>query len=204
MDYPNSCHQKIRYCPLRIHELDKEFPTCTFYDKEWDLIEARQFKRIPALLDRACELLRTEELRSKSIRKASKMNVKEFLKNVKIGDTVYCFRGDPYYLEVRLLEIRDSGRCRCQRVDGKLFYCDVVELRRILNGTSYGEYLITHTDNNKEKARELEYWARYYGFRTEVEEKNNDDYILKIYGNSQQEIDDFIELFIIQRRVLTL
>ena len=33
----------------------------------------------------------------------------------------------------------------------------------------------------------------YYGFRTEIERTDN-GYFLKIYGDSQQEVDDFITL----------
>jgi len=61
--------------------------------------------------------------------------------------------------------------------------------------------ILQMTQKIKKKALELEDRAKCYGFRVSIDEQD-DGYLLKIFGDSQQEVDDFINLFIKQNREL--
>ncbi|GAH47639.1 unnamed protein product, partial [marine sediment metagenome] len=56
------------------------------------------------------------------------------------------------------------------------------------------EYFIDGTETET-LTQELKYKANFNGFRIEIEGKDNGN-LLKIYGDSQQEVDDFISLFL--------
>ena len=196
------CFEDVEKCPFRIYDLDKDISFCNFYKEHARLVVDRQFARIPVLISRACNWIKKEELRLKSIVEISCKNTLYFFKNAKIGDKVYCFYGSPNDLEVKLLEkprdLRSSRYCKCQRKSGTIFSVHIDRLRIISKANYYGEYFIEGIEKRDEKrAKDLEFQAKYYGFRAEIEEKDK-GYLLKIYGDSQQEVDDFINLFIKQ------
>ena len=166
------------------------------------MVVDRQIARIHALVSKTCDYIKKEELRLKSIVEISHTKTLDFFKNAKIGDKVYCFYGSPNDLEVKLLEkppdLRSSRHCKCQRKSGTIFNVYIDHLRIISKANYYGEYFIEGVEKRNEKsAKDLEFQAKYYGFRAEIEEKDK-GYLLKIYGDSQQEVDDFINLFIKQ------
>jgi len=133
-----------------------------------------------------------EERRLEFIREIARKNGLDVLENAQIGDALFC-RIAPHH-EVKLLEKPSGGSIflKCQAPNGKIIQVQACDLRRISKGNYSGDYFIEEAENEK-KLRELEYKAQYYGFRTETEKKNN-GYLLRIYGDSQQEVDDFITL----------
>ncbi len=89
------------------------------------------------------------------------------------------------------------ARCRCQRHNSEIVNIPAHLLRQISKGNFSGKYFI----NDEKRAQSLEYWAKCYGFRAEIVE-NDDGKLLKIFGDSQEAVDDFINLYIKQNRVL--
>ena len=190
------CDQDFKNCPYRIHDLEKDYPLCDYFRLHARLIINREFSKIPSLIRRACGWVLQEESRLKFIRSVAQKKTMDFLANAKVGDSVFCIR--PPWHDVRLLEkpLNDSAFVSCETPKGKIIRVQACHLYRISKGSYYGEYFIEGTENEK-KAQEFEYKAEYYGFRAEIEKKDN-GFLLKIYGDSQQEVDEFINVVLKQ------
>lgn len=190
------CNQGFKNCPYRIYDLEKDYPLCDYHRLHARLIINREFSKIPALIRKACEWVQKEEKRLDFIRKIARDMGLDLLKNAQIGDIVFCRR--PPYHEVKLLEKPSDGSIfiTCQAPNGKIIRVQACDLRKISKGRYFGEFFIEGTENEK-KAKGLEYKAKYYGFRAEIEKKDN-GFLLKIYGDSQQEVDEFINVVLKQ------
>ncbi len=197
----HQCFEDFEKCPLRIYDLEKDILRCDFFRQNSILICNRQLDRKHALVNKACDYIKKEEARLDSIVAVSHKRNLDFLKKAQIGETVYCRIGYP---EVKLLEkplnLQLSCYCKCQKKDGIIFDVHVSHLHRISKSDYYGEHFINGIDN-KEIAQELKSRANYYGFRVKFEERDK-GYLLKIYGDTQQEVDDFINHYIKQDREL--
>jgi len=187
---------EFKNCPFRTHDLELEIIICNFLKATTGV----QSSRLHNFTSRACEWTKTEEGRLASIRKISHKKTLDFLKNAQVGDTVYCRVELPH--EVKLLkkplDLNVSRRCKCQKTNGRVISVHVSHLSIISKGSYYGEYFFLPITRGKKEALELKNKSMYYGFRAELLEKNN-GYLLKLYGDSQQEVDDFINLFIKQK-----
>ncbi|MBY9013823.1 MAG: hypothetical protein KGD70_15730, partial [Candidatus Lokiarchaeota archaeon] len=73
-------------------------------------------------------------------------------------------------------------------------------LYRMAKGDYYGEYLVKGALSRR-RALKLEFKAKHHGFRAQIEKKS-DGYLLKIFGDSQKQVDDFI--FMVLERKLDL
>lgn len=81
---------------------------------------------------------------------------------------------------------------------GTVFKVHIDRLRIISSGNYWREYFIEGIDKiDEKKAKDLKFRAKYYGFRAEIIKKKK-GYLLRIFGDSQQEVDDFITYFIKQ------
>lgn len=86
----------------------------------------------------------------------------------------------------------DSKFVSCQAPTGRIIRIQACHLSRISKGNFSGEFFIQGVECEK-RAQELKYKANYFGFRAIIEKKGN-GFLLKIFGDSQQEVDDFITL----------
>lgn len=181
-------------CPYRVIDLEKGLPLCRYLELTAQLIIDREFTEIPSLTSKACDWIKEEEFRLKSVRKIVRENGLDVVENANIGDMLFCLFGRFQGREVRLLEKPSSGSIftRCQAFNGEIFEIQPLLLRRIAKGNYCGEHFVNDTENG-EKARELEFKAKYYGFRTEIERKN-EGFLLKIFGDSQEQVNEFIFL----------
>ena len=143
------------------------------------------------MLNRACEWIQKEEKRLDFISSISYKDTLKMLKDISIGDTLFW---TTHSEDVRLFEgpteFSQIARCKCQRLNGKVVEIPAYLLRKTSRGHYSGEFFIEGIENEK-KAKILEYKARYYGFRAEIKKMNN-GYLLRLYGDSQHEVDEFI------------
>lgn len=186
------CRQQKKNCPFRTLNISLDIFICDFYKEYWRIFDNSNSLGVKSLLNRACEWIQDEEKRLNFICQIAQKTTREFFENVQVSDTVFC-RIAPYH-EVKLLEmpLDNSEFVSCEAPNGKVIRVQAHHLRRISKGNYSGDYFIEGAENEK-KAKEFEYKAKYYGFRTEIERTDN-GYFLKIYGDSQQEVDDFITL----------
>ncbi len=177
------CQGEKKNCSFRILDFQIDMFVCNFYDKKWDKSSLR----------RACEWIQKENTRLELIRKNANKRTLQMLRNIQIGDILFCTaRSKEVKLTEKPTEFSQIARVKCRKSDGTIVEIPAYNLRKISNGNYYGDFFIEGKENEK-KAKELEIYAKYYGFRAEFT-KNDKGFLLKIYGDSQQEVDDFITL----------
>ncbi|MFX1481175.1 MAG: hypothetical protein ACFFCI_24100 [Promethearchaeota archaeon] len=186
------CDQDFKNCPYRIWDLTKNYPLCDYYRLYSRIIINQEFSQLSSLIRKACGRIRKEEARLDFIREIANKQGLDVLKNAQIGDNVFCQFGP--YREVKLLEKPKDGSIfvKCEAPNGKIIEVQACDLRRISKGHYFSEFFVEGHKNGK-KIHEIEDKVKSYGFRVETEKKDN-GYLLKIYGDSQQEVDDFIAL----------
>ena len=185
------CNQEsFEGCPYRIIDLEKPFPICNYAKEQAKLIVSREFSEIPRLTSRTCDWIKMEEGRLDALRILHRERFMDFLDNVQIGDKVYSEIG-PFH-DVTLLEkpSNDSEFVRCETSEGKIIKIQAAHLGRVAKGNYSGEFFIKGIENET-KALFSENRAKYNGFRTVIERKK-DGFLLKVLGDSQEQVDDFI------------
>lgn len=185
------CKQEdFKGCPYRLIDLEEPLPLCLYIDLWAKLVNNHEFLEIPRLTNRACDLIKMEEGRAETVRRLHLEKFKDFLETVQIGDTVFC-RIAPFH-EVKLIDKPSSvSECvRCETPNGKVIRIMADHLSRLAKGDYFGEYFVKGALSRR-KALKLEFKAKHHGFRAKIEKKS-DGYLLKIFGDSQQQVDDFI------------
>jgi len=196
------CIGNKKNCPYKIFDIKKNSLVCTFSEKYWDSFHSYGFDEVNRnlLIKKACEKIRDHELHQIYISEQHTKETLLMLKSIAIGDILFWVsRNEEVILIEKPSEITSLVRCNCQKYNDEKVNIPAHLLRQLSKGDFLGEYLIENYEANKWKAEELEYLAKFHGFRAEIEEKD-DGYILRIYGDSQNEVNDFINLFIIQKR----
>ena len=188
-------------CPYRLIDLEFPHPLCRYIDLKATLIVDREFSEIPRLTSKACDWIKLEEGRAETVRRLHRERFKDFLENVQVGDTVFC-RIAPFH-EVKLIDkpLDDIGYVRCEAPNGKIIKIMASHLFRMAKGDYYGEYLVKGAFSRK-KTLKLEFKAKHHGFRAQIEKKS-DGYLLKIFGDSQKQVDDFIFMVLEQNLELS-
>jgi len=185
------CYRDKKNCPFRIHDIQLDIFICNFQKEYWREFNDGNSFGVKCLLNRACEWIQKEEKRLDFISSISYKDTLKILKGLNIGDTLFW---TTHSEDVRLLEepteLSQIARCKCQRLNGKVIEIPAYLLRKTSRGRYSGEFFIEGTGNEK-KAKVLEYKAKYYGFRVEIKKMNN-GYLLILYGDFQQEVDEFI------------
>ena len=187
------CRQQKKKCLFRVFDIQLDVFICSFYKEYSSMINDGSSFGAELLLNRACEKYQNEEKRLEFISKGSKKDTIQMLRHLEVGDSLFWFsRSIEVTCAQRPIEFSQIARIKCRGSDGKIIKSPAYLLRLISKGDYSGEYFVKGIENEK-KLQELEYKVKYYGFRTKVEKKNN-GFLLKIYGDSQQEVDDFITL----------
>ena len=177
-------------CPYRLIDLNEPHPICDYIKLTVRLMIDKEFSKIPRLTSRACDYIKTEEGRAETVRRLHRERFKAFLEEVQVGDTVFHIIA-PFH-EVKLIDKPSSAsdRVRCRTPNGQIIEVRAGHLFRIDKGDYFGEYLVKGAFSRR-KTLKLEFKAKRNGFRTEIE-KRSDGYLLKIFGDSQEQVDDFI------------
>lgn len=179
-------------CPYRLIDLEKPHPLCRYIELTAQLIIDREFSGISGLTSKACDWIKQDEARSETIRRIARENGLDVINNAKVGDMLFCLFGRFQGREVKLLEkpLNGSIFAKCQAPNGELFEMQPILLRRIAKGYYCGEFFVKGIEN-EERATISKNKANYYGFRADVEKKT-DGFLLKIYGESKEQVEDFI------------
>ena len=143
-------------------------------------------KEVDTLLKKVCPEVRKEILHHDYRAEQLQKRKKEFLKNVKLGDICFC---TAEIENVIFLEHPSNihGDVKYKTADGRISEAPSFCFRVISKGNIYAEY----ETKNKNKMETYERLARENGFRVEVESLK-DIYLLKIYGEKQEEVDSFV------------
>lgn len=182
------CRQQKEKCPFRVFDVQLDVFICSFYKEYTSMVNDGNSFGAKPLLNKACEEYKNEEKRLEFISKGAEKETVKILRCLEVGDTLFWFsRSKDVTCIQKPTEISQIARIKCQGSDGKIIKIPAYLLRSISKGNFSGEYFI----DGAEKVKGFKYKVNYYGFRTEIEKRDN-GFLLKIYGDSQQEVDDFI------------
>lgn len=187
------CRQDKKNCPFRTLDIQIDIFICNYLKEYWREFNSGNYFGAKILLNRACEWVQGEEKRLKFISEGARKETLKMLKSIEIGDHLYwTTQSREVKLYEKPTEFGQIARVKCIKSDGTIIKIPAYSLRKLSKGVFFSEYLLDDTVS-EQKVKNLEYKAKFYGFRVEVEKKEN-GYLLKIYGDSQQEVDDFINL----------
>ena len=177
------CLEKLKTCPFR--ELHNNAYFCSFGNFLLDFyLEGRYQKDINHYLVGVCSNIRREMLEDKRDCEVPKERKDKILNFAKIDDVVFCI---PECDDVTLLEksVGISKMCCYRNSSGIEHLVHPQYLNIISKGNNFATLITRQSDEI------LEFRARKFGFRVE-KERSKDKIIYKFFGDSQQEVDDFI------------
>ena len=177
-------------CPYRLTDLEFPRSLCRYIDLWAEIVNDRDFSEISRLTSKACDWIKLEEGRAETTKRLHNERFRDFRENVQVGDTVFC--KIPPFHDVKLIDkpSDDTEYVRCEALNGKIIKIMACHLYRMAKGDYSGEYLVKGVFSRR-KTLKLEFKSKLHGFRTEIEKKS-DGYLLKIFGDSQKQVDDFI------------
>ncbi len=151
------------------------------------------------------------DLTSKRIGEIIENNVRLIENNkIKSGDIVYCTSicedvifvegpEDKFFKDYHNLKKYERyppfpGDIIYRTIDGKVGKCGVAEIVKISSGSCFTEFKVNGKNKkSRQRVEYLEYLARSYGFKVE-KNKVKKGYLLKFFGDLQEEVDDFVSL----------
>ncbi len=173
-------------CPYKTFDSDKGFNYCDFVNVYAELDIQGQMEKVNRLLKKICPELREEILHHHYKVDQLRKQKKEFLAHVKQGDICFCTaRVDNVIFIEHPSNIH--GDVKYKTLDGEIREAPNFCFRIISKGNKFAEYE-TH---DEEKAENYSRLARSNGFRVDVD-KIKDTFFLKIYGDLQEEVDEFV------------
>ena len=183
------CIDGMENCPCRVFY--RKFPLCDFPRMYALWLIARRVDEADQLVERICSPRRSEIIRWRFISKFGQRNAQEFLSKVQTGDRVYCTTelSDVIFLE------KDAPPYRWVKYktsDGEEKIQHPACFRNISQGDKFAEHKV-EGDNYKLRVKTIERKARELGFRVE-KLKLKEGYLLKIYGDTQENVDEFVAL----------
>lgn len=185
----DACIDSMQNCPCRVYY--KKFPLCNF-PSMYALGLIAKDGEADRLVNKICKFRRNEVLQWQFTARFGIKEFKESLSNRVVGDKVYCTRERS---DVILIEkdVPPNGWIKYRTVKGEEKVQHPIYFRTISKGNKCAKLRIEGKDF-RSKAEIIELKARELGFRVEVAEFK-DGYLFKIYGDSQDEVDDFVSLY---------
>jgi len=185
------CEEDIESCPFRVFDFEIQKFICNFYSEYAKLIIDNNYTAQKLLVRRACGTIRRSELHQKTVSKISKERAVKMLQSIEVGDELFWMaRSQMVTLLEKPKELSQSARVKCQLKNGRVEYAWANTLQKVSKGNFKGKYAIEGL-NLERKTDQLKYKTQMYGFRVEIEEMGERN-ILIIYGDTQKEVDDYI------------
>ncbi|MFX1345065.1 MAG: hypothetical protein ACFFAI_08140 [Promethearchaeota archaeon] len=183
------CYNNFNPCPCKVLDLKKKIAYCNFinmFAESQITDKANHSKKADSLLKKVCPEVRNEILHHDYRAEQLQKRKKEFLKRVQPEDICFC---TAEIENVIFLEYPSNvhGDVKYKTFDGRISEAPSFCFSIISKGDKCAEY----ETNDKDKMESYERLARKNGFRVEVEQLKN-GYLLKIYGDKQEEVDEFV------------
>ena len=189
MAYKRICYSDFKNCPCRLIDIKREISYCNFiplFAESLSLDKETGSNKTESFLKKICPEVRSESRQHDVEAEQLQKQKKEFLEKVKPGDVVFC---QTQLENVIFLEPPKTsyGYVKYKTMEGDIFESPGFCFRIISKGTKWAIY---KTEDN-DKADYYDYISRKNGFRVERHKVNN-EYIIKIYGDTQKEVDEFV------------
>lgn len=181
------CNIDFNQGPCKIIDLKNGRSLCNFIERFAELSYCGENEELDRLIKQICPDMRDQILHHKCTIKQNKKIAKYFLNHVKPGDIVFC-TSEIYGVEFIEYPSHKFGDYKYKNIDGVIQKAPSSCFRIISKGDKYAEY----KTKDKEKAEDYSRLARRNGYRVE-KEKLEDTYVLKIYRDTQEEVDLFVE-----------
>lgn len=143
------------------------------------------------LIKKGCKSLQNDIRHSQYRAKIDIEKCETFLKNTDIGDFVFCVSINENVKLLSKPSLSDcTGNCKVLLQNGRTHNYSTLLLRKIPKGLVSKDYIIKGVEKGQ-RASEIIDSAKNLGIK--VETVNKGDYlILRIIGDTEQEVDDFI------------
>lgn len=184
-------HQK--YLPCQFAHLDGDVHRCSYHRLNVLAGWVRGDEQTAdELTKQACPPIREEWEEKEYLAKIREGYANELIENAEVGDLVFCF--EEIDGEVILLEKPETnvGNCVYKNKKGEIRSC-IARLFRTLSKGNYCEEHHIKGDESEIDSRMIKRMAGEAGFRIEIEE-TSEGHLVKIFGDNQQEVDDFMTL----------
>lgn len=195
-----ACNHR-EYLPCRFAHLDGEVYRCS-HDRLYVLAGwvRGDEEAVENLVKQACPPIKKEGKFIQYLARINEENANELIKNAEVGDLVFCFQEIDG--EVILLEKPETnvGNCVYKNKKGEIRSFIVRSFRTLSKGDFLAEYL-TKGDDSEIQSQMIKRMAGEAGFRVEIEEKEK-AHLVKIFGDSQQEVDDFMTLCVYNKFII--
>ena len=180
------CDNDFKSCPCKIIDFEGKTSFCKFVPMFGKLLIEDDSRKIQIFLEKVCPKFKNEVLHHDYRAKYLRSIGREFLARVKIGDVVFC-TAEIHDVVFIAGPTHKYGLCRYKTSEGTVNEAPSYCFSIISKGNNYADF---KTKDNY-KADLYSRMARRRGFRIE---RNilKDTYILKIYGDSQEELDEFV------------
>lgn len=193
----NLCRGVSIPCSCKLLYEDTFF--CNFGNKYADLMFHHKNTDANILINSVCLSVKNEIMSNQFIVQESQRIENKFIEQANIGDTIYCAtEGKIVTLLEKPSEVGE--KCKYKTHDGLIGEEWTFCFRTISKGTIISEYIVKG-NGYEERALYLEHLARSNGFRVK-KRKLKKSFLLKLFGDSQEEIDDFVNLCCINDFVL--
>lgn len=195
-------HRKYLPCPFSYPaEEGSEVYHCS-YHRIW--VIAKWIKGDDELAieatNHACLPIRKEIEFEKNLADLHKEYAKDIVSTAKIGDKVFCFDETDGVVELLEKPEIDTGNCVYRDSKGLIKAKPIMLFRTI----SQGNYCVEHTlpeGNGEIESLMIKRMALEAGFRVEIKKSEN-KYFVKVFGDSQQEVDEFFTLCVHNKHIL--
>lgn len=173
------CFSNFKGCQYKI--LDNNVFYCKFFDSFMKSSKVFKIERVKICPELKAKLLHHDYLASYTQKQSRK-----FLAKVRIGEVVYCTTEMEDVIFLRSPK-NQFGLCTYKTFEGMIKEARTMCFRRISRGNKYSDYKTTSTED----LNASEILARENGFRVE-KVTLKDHYLLKIYGDKQEDVDHFV------------
>lgn len=183
------CFSNFGSCPCKILDIEKKSAYCNFINIFAALLindNESNSNTVNSFIRKICPEIRNEVLHHEYRAKQLQKQEKEFLENVKHGDVCFCTAETD---NVVFLKHPSNiyGDVKYKTIDGKIYESPAFCFRIISKGNKCANYVT----KSRKKIESYERLARMNGYRVEIHKKN-DKIMLKIFGDCQEEIDNFV------------
>lgn len=186
-----TCNIEFSPCPCKITDLNTPDISCNFVKMYGMLIIREKREKARQLLRKICPELRNKLLHHDFVARQLQIQENDFLDNVKSGEKVYCMSE---ISDVIFLKKKTQGKyikCIYQTINGQIKEQWGSYFRIISKGNKYTDFKA----KNQGDAKACEILAKEHGFRPEILKEGN-SYFLRVYGDSQEGVDDFVFLYL--------
>jgi len=193
----NLCRGVSIHCSCKVLYEDTFF--CNFGNMYAELMFHHKNAEVNILVNSVCRSVRNEIMNHEFFAQESRKMEKTFLEQVQMGDTVYCTtEGEIVILLEKPSELGE--KCKYKTYDGLINEEWAFCFRTVSKGNMVSEYRVKDK-NYKERTLYLEHLARSNGFRVE-KQKLGKSFLLRIFGDIQEKVDDFVSICCINDFVL--